>query len=119
MSSADCSFPSYHELLTLFETPQERRQGTNIHGVGQDRHEMVQDPGNLAEHGTDVLGADGDVDVQQLLDSEREALLVGHHGDVVETVKVGQGLQICAVLDELLGTTVQQTNVGVGAHNLL
>ena len=119
MSSGHCQFPPYHELLTLFETPQEGRQSTNIHGVGQDRHEMVQNPGNLAEQGTDVLGANGDVDVQQLLNSEREALLVGHHGDVVETVEVRQGLEICAVLDELLGTTVQQTNVGIGAHNLL
>lgn len=109
----------YHELLTLLETPQEGGQGTNIHSVGQNGHEMVQDPCNLAKQGTNVLGTDGDVDVQQLLDSKREALLVGHHGDVVETVEVGQGLQICAVFDELLGAAVQQTNVGVGAHDFL
>jgi hypothetical protein len=110
---------SYHKLLTLLETPQERCQSTNIHGVGQDGHEMVQNPGNLAEQGTDVLGTDGDVDVQQLLNSEREALLVGHHGNIVEAVEVGQGLQVCAVLDELLSAAVQQSNVGVGAHDLL
>lgn len=110
---------SYHELLTLLETPQERCQSTDIHGVGQDGHEMVQNPGDLAKHGADVLGTDGDVDVQQLLNGQREALLVGHHGDIVEAVEVGQGLQVCAVLDELLGAAVQQSNVGVGAHNLL
>ena len=110
---------SYHKLLTLFKAPQERCQGTNIHSVGQDRHEVVQDAGDLAKESTDVLGTDGDVDVQQLLNGEREALLVGHHGDIVETVEVGQGLQVCAVLDKLLGTAVQQTNVGVGAHDLL
>lgn len=116
---AKLSISSHHELLTLLEAPQERCQGTDIHSVGQDGHEMVQNPGNLAKQSTDVLGTDRDVNVQQLLNSEREALLVGHHRDVVETVEVGQGLQICAVLNELLGTAVQQTDVGIGAYNLL
>jgi hypothetical protein len=79
---------------------------------------MVQDAGDFTEQGTDVLGADWDIDVQQLLDSQREALLVGHHGDIVEPVKVGQSLEICPVLDELLCASVQQSNVRVGAHNL-
>lgn len=110
---------SYHKLLTLLETPQERRQSADVHSVRQNRHKMVQNSSDFAKKGPDVLGADGDVDVQQLLDSQGEALLVGHHGDVVQTVKVGQGLQICPVLDELLCATVQQADVGVGAHNLL
>jgi hypothetical protein len=80
---------------------------------------MVQDPGNLAKHGPDVLGALWNLNVQQLLNSEREALLIGHHRDVVQTVKVGQRLQICPVLDELLGASVQQSDVGISAHNLL
>jgi len=111
----DCT---YHELLTLLETPQERSQGTNIHGVGEDRHEVVQDTGDLAEQGTDPLGTLRNLNVEQLLNSQRETLLVGHHGDVVETIKVGQGLEVCLVLDQFLGTTVQQTDVGVCADNL-
>jgi hypothetical protein len=55
---------THHELLTLLETPQERCQSTNIHGVGQNRHEMVQNAGDFAEQGTDVLGANWDIDVQ-------------------------------------------------------
>jgi hypothetical protein len=80
---------------------------------------MVQNAGDFTKQGTDVLGADWDVDVQQLLDSQREALLVGHHRDIIESVKVWQGLEVCPVLDELLCASVQQSNVGVGAHNLL
>jgi len=79
---------------------------------------MVQDAGDFTEQGTDVLGANWNVDVKQLLDSQREALLVGHHRDIVESVKVWQGLEVCPVLDELLCASVQQSNVGVGAHNL-
>lgn len=33
---------------------------------------MVQDPGDLAEQCADVLGTDGDVDVQQLLNGEEK-----------------------------------------------
>ena len=29
-----------HKLLALLETPQERRQGTDIHGVGEDGHQV-------------------------------------------------------------------------------
>lgn len=80
---------------------------------------MVQNTGDLAEQSTDPLGTLGDLDVQQLLDGQGEALLVGHHGDIVQTVEVGQRLQVCLVLDQLLSTTVQQTDVGICADNLL
>jgi hypothetical protein len=112
-------FETHHKLFTLLKAPQERSQSTNIHGVGQDGHEMVQDPGDFAEQGPDVFGTVGDLNVQQLLHSKREALLVGHHRNVVESVEVGQRLQVCAVLDELLCASVQEANVGIGAHNLL
>jgi hypothetical protein len=109
---------TYHELLTLLETPQEGSQGTNIHGVRKNRHQVVQDAGDFTKHGTDPLGTLWDLNVEQLLNSKGETLLVGHHGNVVETIKVGQGLEVCLVLDQLLGTTVQQTDVGVCADNL-
>lgn len=78
---------------------------------------MVQDAGNFTKQSADVLGSFGNLNVEKLLDSEGEALLVCHHGNVVEAVKVGQGLEIRLVLDELLGTAVQQTDVGVGTDN--
>jgi len=110
---------TYHELLTLFEPPQEGSQSTNIHCVGEDGHEVVQDTGNFAEHGPDPLSTLGDLDVQQLLDGQRKALLIGHHRDVVQTIEVRQGLHVGLVLDQLLGTTVKQTDVGIGANNFL
>jgi hypothetical protein len=74
---------------------------------------VVQDTGDFSEERTDVLGALWDIDVQQLLDGQREALLVCHHGNIIETVKVRQGLHIGLVFDQLLGTAVQQTDVGI------
>ena len=41
---------------------------------------------------SDVLGPQWDIDVKELLDGEREALLVDHHGHVVQSVEVGQRL---------------------------
>lgn len=84
-----------------------------------DGHDVVLDTGDLSEQGPDVLGSLGNLDVQELLHGEREALLVGHHGDVIETVKVRQRLQVRPVLDQLLGAAVQQSDVGVGTHDLL
>lgn len=80
---------------------------------------MVQDTSDLSKQGSNPFGTLRHLDVQQLLDREREALLVGHHGAVIQPIKVGQGLQVCFVLAQLLGSSVQQADVGVGAHNLL
>jgi hypothetical protein len=110
---------TYHELLTLLEPPQERCQSTDVHGVRQNRHEMVQDAGDFGKQGPDVFCANRNVNIQQLLDGQRKALLVGHHGDVVEAVEIRQRLEVGPVLDQLLGSAMQQANVRVGAHNLL
>jgi hypothetical protein len=42
---------------------------------------------------SDVFCSDGDVDVEQLLYGEGEALLVAHHRNIVETIEIGQGLK--------------------------
>lgn len=78
---------------------------------------MVQDTGNFAKEGSDVLGTVGDLNVQKLLDSKSKALLVCHHGDIVQTVKVWQSLEIGLVLDQLFGSSVQQTDVRIGSDD--
>lgn len=110
---------TYHELLTLLETPQEWRQSTNIHRVGKNGHEMVKNSSNLSKQCPDPLGSLGELDVQQLLYSQGKALFICHHGDVVQSVEVRQGLHVGLVLDQLLRTTVQQSNMRIGSDNLL
>lgn len=80
---------------------------------------MVQDTGKFTEQSSDVLGAIRNLDVQELLNGQGEALLVGHHGDVVESVEVGKSLEIGLVLDQLLSASVEQTDVGIGSNDLL
>jgi len=79
---------------------------------------MVQNAGNFAKQCPDPLRSFWHLNVQQLLYGQREALLVRHHGDIVQTVEVGQCLKVGLVLNELLRTTVQETDVRVCAHNL-
>ncbi len=57
----------------------------------------------------------GGVDAQQLLDGEREGMLLAHRRDVIEPVEIGHRLQIGLVLDQLLGAAVQQADMRVGA----
>ncbi|KAI6770051.1 hypothetical protein HG530_004680 [Fusarium avenaceum] len=109
---------TYHKLLTFLETPQERCQSTNIHSVGENGHQMVENTGDLAKQCSDELGSLRNFNVEKLLHGEREALLVGHHGDIIESIEVGKGLEICLVLDQLLGTSVQQTDVRIGSDDL-
>eukprot|EP00053_Salpingoeca_punica_P008372 m.75267 g.75267 ORF g.75267 m.75267 type:complete len:437 (+) comp14572_c0_seq1:246-1556(+) len=108
-----------HHLLALLEHPEERRGGADVEGVCGDGHDVVEQAGDLGEESADVLGAERDLDVEQFLHGERVGLLVGHHGDVVQTVKVGQRLEVGLVLDQLLRAAVQKSDVRIGvADNL-
>jgi hypothetical protein len=60
---------------------------------------MVEDSGDFGEHSSDPFRPLGDLNVQQLLNSQRKTLLVGHHGDVIKSIEVWQSLQICLVLN--------------------
>lgn len=108
----------FHELFPLFETPEEWRQRTDVHGVGEDRHEVVEDAGDLAEQGANPFGALGHFDVEQFFDGEGETLFVCHHGDVVEAVKVGERLEVGFVFDQFLRATVQETDVWIRTYDL-
>mmetsp|Transcript_17972 Transcript_17972/g.55975 ORF Transcript_17972/g.55975 Transcript_17972/m.55975 type:complete len:430 (-) Transcript_17972:116-1405(-) len=108
-----------HQLLALLEAPKERRERANVKRVARDGEEVVEDPRDLEEHGADHLRAPRHLTLEEALDRHRVAVLGGHHRHVVEAVKVGQGLQIRLVLDELLRSAVQQPNVRVRARDHL
>ena len=83
-SSSRYSLVEFHQLFTFFETPQEGSEGTDVHGVGENGHEMVEDSGDLSEKSSDPLGTLGNLDVQQLLDGQRVTQLVGHYKRIRE-----------------------------------
>ena len=107
------------ERLALPEGIEDDSHGTHVQRMRTDPHQVVQDAGDLVEHHADVAGADGGLDAQHLLDGQHVGVLVAHHGHVVETVHVGQRLQVGALLGQLLGGPVQQADVRVGTlHDL-
>merc|ERR1712110_1216999 len=73
----------------------------------------------LSEEHPDILGPEGHVDVEQLLNSQRIGLLIAHHGHIVKSIKVGESLQICLVLYKLLSASVKKANVGVSSCHCL
>ena len=55
------------------------------------------------------------VDAEQLLDGEREGVLLAHRRDVVEPVEIRHRLQVGLVLDQLLGAAMQQADMRIAA----
>ena len=107
------------QLLALLEAPQARRDRPHIERVSRDVEQMVQHTRDLREQGADPLGARRGLNAEQLLLRQHPGVLHAHRADVVEPVEVGQRLQVCLVLDQLLGAAVQQADVRVGAlHHL-
>ena len=63
----------------------------------------------------DVLGADRDLEAQQLLDREHEAVLHAHRRAIIEPVEIRQRLGVGLVLDQLLGAAVEQADMRIDA----
>ena len=92
-SGSTGTFIKFHHFLTLLKEPEEGGDATDIKDVSSNPHDVVEDPGELSEEHPDVLGPDGHIDVEQLLHGERVGLLVAHHRNVVQPIKVRESLQ--------------------------
>ncbi|MNS94130.1 hypothetical protein D3C72_1283360 [compost metagenome] len=103
------------QVFALAEGVQEHRHRAHVECVRTDPHQVVHDAGDLVEHHTDVLRADRHFQAQQALDRHHVGVLVGHHRHVVESVHVGHALDPGLLLGQLLGGTVQQADMRVGA----
>ena len=102
-----------HQQLALLEPPQERRHRADIQGVGGDVQQMVEDARDLVEQHADVLAARRHLEAEQLLDRQREGVLLAHRRDVVEPVEIGDRLQIGLVFDQLLGAAMEQADMRI------
>jgi hypothetical protein len=108
-----------HQVLALAEAVQEHRHRADIESVRSEPHQVIQDAGDLVEHDADILGANGHLDTQQFLDRQNVAVLVTHHGNVVEPVHVTDALAERFRLGQFLGGTMQQADVRVCLLNNL
>ena len=100
-------------MLTFFEPPQRRRQCTNVHGLGCNVQDVVQNTANFAVQNTDQLRAARYFYPRQLLNRQTPCVLLVHRCHVIQTVEIRQVLQISTALHQLLCTTVQQANMRI------
>ena len=108
-----------HKVFTLAKGIKKDRHGTHIETVGTDPQKMVQDACNFVEHDPDVLSANRNLHAHELLDGHNISMLVAHHGDIVEPVHVGHGLQKGLGLSKFFRAPMKQPNVRIGAlHHL-
>ena len=77
--------------------------------------QVIQDTGNLVKHDTDVLCTQRRLDTEQFFDRQHIAVLVAHHGHVIEPVHVTDTLVIRLALGQFFGAAMQQTDMRVGA----
>ena len=104
-----------HDVFAHFEQPQVGRHRADVHDVAAEVEHVVRDAGQLRHHRADVLGADRDLEAEQLFDGEHEAVLHAHRRAVIEAVEVGQRLLVGLVLDQLFGAAVEQADVRIDA----
>ena len=102
-----------HEILALAKSVEENGHGPDVEPVGAEPHQVIQDPGDLVEHHSDVLGTQRRLDAEQPLDRHHVGVLVAHHGHVVETVHVADALIERLALGELLRRAMEQPDMRV------
>src|SRR5258708_2499876 len=98
MMRTDCRISS---MRTRY-APQRRRQRDDIERRGGDIEKMIENAPNLAIEAADQLTPARHRDAEQLLDGERERMLLVHRRDIIEPVEIRNRLKISLVLDQLL-----------------
>ena len=79
---------------------------------------MIEDTRYFGEHDADVLGADRYIDTGKFFYCQAIRLLIDHHGNVVQAVHIGQGLQIGFGFRQFFSTAVQEADMRVGTDDL-
>ena len=115
MRRAGGALIEHHQLFTLFEAPQRRRQRADVHGLRGDVEQVRQDAADFGIEHADELAAARHLDAQQLLDRQAEGMLLVHRRDIIEPVEIGDRLQVGLVLDQLLGAAMQQADMRIDA----
>ena len=105
----------HHQLLAFLEAPERRRQRAHIHRLRGDVQQMIEQPPDLGIEHADILRARRHRHAEQLLDRERESVLLIHRRDVIEPVEIGHRLHIGLVLDEFFGAPMQQSDMRIDA----
>ncbi len=103
-----------HQVFPFAEGVQRHGHGAHVQGVTTNPQQMIEDTGHFIEHGADVLAPLRHLYAEQLFGGQAVGVLVAHHGHVVETVHIRNGLHPGARLGQLLGSAVQEADMRIG-----
>ena len=103
----------HHQLFALFEAPQRRRQGADVHRLRGDVEQMRQDAADFAIEHPDQLSAARHLDAEQFFRREAEGVLLVHRRDIVEPVEIRDRLQIGLGFDQLFGAAMKQADMRI------
>ena len=101
--------------FALAEAVNQHIHRTAVNAVRAQPHQVVEQARDLGEHHPDVLRANRHLDAHHFLDGQAVSMLVGHHRDVIESVHIGQRLDVGLAFGELFGGAVQQADMRISA----
>jgi|GEM_PF-3111493 len=104
-------FEDAEDIFALAEAVEEDGEGADVHGVGAEPDEMRLDAGELVEEDAEVLGALGDFEVEELLNSQGVGEVVGHRAEIVDAVGEGSDLGVELGLAGFLDAGVEVADV--------
>ncbi len=107
----------HHQLFTVLEAPDRRRQCADVHGLGRRVHDVRQDAADFREQHADQLTTLRHFEAQQLFDRQAEGVFLIHRRHVVETVEIRDILQVGARFHQLFGAAMQQANMRIDSFD--
>lgn len=110
-------FVQVHQLFAIAEGVEDGGHRADVEGVRTDAHQVIEDARYFGEHHADILGADRYINSGKFFYRQAIRLLVDHHGNVVQTVHIGQGLQIGFGFSQFFGASVRKADMRVGTDD--
>ena len=107
------------DRVALAEAVPEQRDRAEIEGRGAEPDQVRHDPVELQVEDPQVLGAVGDLELEQPLDAAAERLHVEEVGEVVHPLDEGDRLPVALVLARLLDPRVEVADHRLQVEDLL
>ena len=108
-----------HDHLALAHGVEQRGHRAEVHRQRAGDQQVAGEPRQLGHQHADVLRPLRRLDVEELLDRQREGEVVGGRAEIVEPVGQREDLGVGEALGQLLGAAVEIADVGIDAGDVL
>ena len=107
-----------HDHLALAHGVEQRGHRAEVHRQRAGDQQVAGEPRQLGHQHADVLRPLRRLDVEELLDRQREGEVVGGRAEIVEPVGQREDLRVGEALGQLLGAPVEIADVGIDARDV-